>query len=109
MQEKICERLPDAQAWKNSRRHEAKMSDDPIVAGAWRGTPAVAVHESFQNKNGEIGDQEELHTRSDVKIEAYPVAFYSCARSHTQFSLRGDNQSCKEAPTDRIDARLRLC
>jgi hypothetical protein len=56
----------------------------------------VEISKRFDDKDGEIGDEEELHTRSDVKIEADPVAFYTSTGSHTRFSVLGGKWGCKE-------------
>ncbi len=46
------------------------------------------MDKELEEKNGEVGDDEELHTRSDVEIEAEAVVPDAGAWSHTQVSLR---------------------
>jgi hypothetical protein len=84
VEEQIGERLPDAQGGKNSGRDEAKPFEHRPV----RCDSLVVINESFEEEDGEIGDEEELHTRSDVEIEADAVAFYTGTGSHSKASVK---------------------
>jgi hypothetical protein len=53
------------------------------------------MNESFQDVNGDVGNDEELHTRSDVEIETDAVSAYGGARSHAEASLRGKGGGVK--------------
>ncbi len=70
VQEEVSERLPDAAEWKDRSRNKAEPFYEPVVPI----DSAIPVDEGLQNEHGEIGDEEEFHTRSDVKIQADAVA-----------------------------------
>jgi len=70
VQEEVSEWLPDAAEGKDGSRYETKPFYEPVVSI----DSAVPVDEGLQNENGEIGDEEEFHTRSYIKIEADAVA-----------------------------------
>src|SRR5579859_5951580 len=91
VEKKVRERLPDATEREDGGGNQTKPFYEPVVAV----DSAIVVDESFQNENGEIGDEEKLHTRSDVKIEADAVALYAGARGHVKFSVRGGNRRSK--------------
>ena len=70
VKEEVSEWLPDAAEGKDRSRNKAEPFYKPVVSI----DSAIPVDEGLQNENGEIGDEEEFHTRSDVKIEADAVA-----------------------------------
>ncbi len=70
MKKQIGEGLPDAEEGHYSSGHKTKPLDKSVV----RGPSRKIMEECFKNEYGEIGDQEELHTRGNVEIEADFVA-----------------------------------
>ena len=70
VKEEIGEGLPNAEKRDNSGRHQAKPFQEPGVAAH----AAKIFDKGFDNIDSDVGDDEELHTRSDVKIEADAVS-----------------------------------
>ena len=84
MQKKIGKGLPDAEQRDDSGGNQAKPFQEPgIAAGA-----AKILDEGFENKDCNVGDDQELNTRCDIEVEADAVSADSGARGHTEASLR---------------------
>jgi hypothetical protein len=73
VKKEVGERLPDAKERHNSSGDKSEPFDKSFVCGLSR----KVIEECFKYENGEIRDQEELHTRGDVKVEGDPVALDS--------------------------------
>ena len=56
---------------------------------------AKIVYEELKKKYREVGDDEKLHTRSDIEIEAKAIVPDVGASSHAQASLRAGSERSK--------------
>ena len=92
VQEKIGERLPDAKQRNDSGGNQTEPFQKPIVAV----DAAEIVDEGFQDVHREVGDDEELHARSNVEIEAEAIVADGSAGSHAEVSLRSLSGGSKE-------------
>src|SRR5208282_748183 len=79
VEEEIGERLPDPQTRQHSRGHEAEARQELVVAGS----AGEVIDERFENENPEVCEQQNLHTRRDVKIEADAIALDARPGCHT--------------------------
>jgi hypothetical protein len=73
MKKEVGEGLPNAKERHNSSGDKSEPFDKSFVCVLSR----KVIEECFKYENGEIRDQEELHTRGDVKVEGDPVALDS--------------------------------
>src|SRR5882757_9652037 len=55
------------------------------------------MDKELQEIDGEIRNDQELHTRSDIEIKTDAVGANGGAGSHQKFSLRGKTRGVKEA------------
>jgi hypothetical protein len=95
VQEEICKRLPDAE----TRNYAARNQPEPHFKLMFGKNAAKIMDEQLQEKNCEVGDDEKLHTRSDVEVEAEAVVPDAGAWSHTQISLRVKRAGSKGSRT----------
>jgi hypothetical protein len=84
VKEKIGKRLPNAETRNDTAGNQA----EPHFELVFRKNAAEIVDEELKKKYREVGDDEKLHTRSDVEIEAEAVVPDVRASRHTQISLR---------------------
>jgi hypothetical protein len=92
VQEKIRKWLPDSQQWNDSRRDQSEPFEEPVVAA----DAAEIMDKGFEDVHGDIGDDQQLHTRSDIKIKTDAVGAYAGAGSHGFFSLRSESGGSKD-------------
>jgi len=93
VQEKIGERLPDAKQRNDSGGNQTEPFQKPIVAV----DAAEIVDEGFQDIDRKIGDDQELHSRGNVEIEAEAIVADRSAGSHAEASLRAKRAGVKNA------------
>ena len=71
MQEEIGNGLPEPETGDDARRHQTK----PHFKKMFRERATKAMDEKLNDIDCEIGDDQELHTRSYVEIETETVVF----------------------------------
>jgi hypothetical protein len=70
VEKKVGERLPDSKKRHNSGRYEAEPLENHFVGRP----PGEVVDKCLENIDAKVRNQQILHTRCDVKVEADPVA-----------------------------------
>jgi hypothetical protein len=78
MKKKVSEWLPDAEAGKHSGGNQAKFRDKPLVTQ----DAAIFVDEGFQNEDGEIRDEKQLHRWRHIEVKRDAVRANSGAGCH---------------------------
>ncbi len=73
MEEEISERLPDPQAGQHPGGDQTETRQKLVVAGDAR----KVIDERFEDENPEVREQQHLHTRREVEIEADAIALYA--------------------------------
>src|SRR5579864_2246406 len=93
MEKKIGKRLPDSETRNDTGRDEAEPKKQLLMSV----NTCENFNQNLQEENRERGDDEPLHTRRDVKVEAKPIALYAGARTHKR-SLRRPGIAVKVLP-----------
>ena len=93
MEKEIGERLPDAQAGDDGGGDEAEPGEQALVG---EGPPEV-IQENLKEKDGEVGDEQELHAGRHVEIKADAVVADAGARAHKHSSVRRRRALVKES------------
>ena len=106
VEEEIGERLPDTQARHDPRGNKAKPEQETLVG---QGAGKV-VQESLGEEDCEIRDQQNLDTRSDVKVEADPIALHARPGGHICSVYGGGTSASKRGflPTVQCESSGRI-
>src|SRR4030095_8005611 len=91
VKKEVGDGLPDAQTRNDAARNQAKPHFEQVFGDD---SPEV-MDEELKKIDGEIGDDQKLHTRSDVKIEAEAIGTDVGARGHAEASLRAKSRRSK--------------